>query len=184
MLRQQGIEHWIYANCPALIYDSTDYYMDNVTFQSDIQNMSMISDESYDYFICSHVLEHVQDDRKAMRELYRILKDDGIGVFLVPVCLDIDRIEEEWGLTEAENWRRFGQGDHCRNYAGWEMTERLEEAGFTVYPLGKRFFGADVFKECGLTDTSTLYVLTKQPVDLIDFTRTEKRKGIWSGKNR
>lgn len=177
----EGIEHWIYANCPALIYDSTDYYMENVTFQSDIQNMSMVSDESYDYFICSHVLEHVQDDRKAMKELYRILKDDGIGLFLVPVCLDIERIEEEWGLTEEENWRRFGQGDHCRNYAGAEMTERLEEAGFTVHPLGKSFFGEDVFRECGLTDTSTLYVLTKHPVDLIDFIlkRKEKRDVKW-----
>lgn len=44
-----------------------------------------------------------------MRELQRILKKDGFGLLLVPIALDMKEIDEEWGLSEAENWRRFGQ---------------------------------------------------------------------------
>lgn len=170
------IEHWIYANCPGIVYHSTDLYMNHVTFKSDIQNMSMIEDESYDYFVCSHVLEHVEDDKKAMRELHRILKKDGMGIFLMPVCLDIANIDEEWGLSEEENWKRFGQGDHCRSYARQELIERLEEAGFRVNPLGKNFFGEEVFQECGLTSTSTLYVLTRKEQQLEDLIEQRKKK--------
>lgn len=154
------IENWINREYPNSEYHSMDLYMDGVTFKADIQNMNMIQDNCYDLFICSHVLEHVQDDRKAMKELWRILKKDGIGIFLVPLRLDADKIDEEWGLSESENWRRFDQGDHCRRYAKEELVERLEEAGFTVHCLYKDYFG-DSFYQNGLTPTSCLYVLTK-----------------------
>lgn len=171
----RGLEHWIYANSPALTYHSADLYMKGVTFTADIQDMVQVKDESYDYIICSHVLEHVQDDRKAMRELKRMLKEDGFCLFLVPISLDREHVDEEWGLSEEENWRRFGQGDHCRLYAKQELVERLEECGFFVHALGKEYFGERVFEECGLTDTSVLYVLTKQDGDL-EKQIEEKRK--------
>jgi|GEM_PF-702324 len=173
-----SIEHWIHGNCPAITYHSTDLYMENVTFKSDIQNMNQIADGCYDYWICSHVLEHVRDDRKAMSELHRILKDDGIGIFLVPIVMGADTIEEEWGLSEAENWRRFGQGDHCRRYGRKALIERLEEAGFRVHALGKDYFGEELFNECGLIDTSTLYILTKNECNINELIRSkiEKRK--------
>lgn len=157
-----GLERWVYANCPSLTYHSADLYRKDVTYVLDIQDMYQIQDGSYDYIICSHVLEHVQDDRKAMRELYRIMKEDGFCLFLVPVGLDVEHTDEEWGLGEAENWKRFGQGDHCRRYAKQDLVARLKEAGFCVHQLGKEYFGEDVFAECALTDTSTLYVLTKK----------------------
>lgn len=160
------IEWWILCYCPQVQYESTDLFMNGVTFRSDIQNMAEVADRSYDLIICSHVLEHVQDDRKALSEMKRILKDDGGIVFLVPIDLSVDTIDEEWGCSEAENWRRFGQGDHCRKYNKAGLMERLEEQ-FYVHSLGKEYFGEEVFRQCGLTDTSTLYVLTKEAdVDL------------------
>ncbi len=77
--------------------------MDNVTFKSDIQNMSIVNDNTYDIVICSHVLEHVKDDQKAMSELERIINDTGKVVFLVPIDLKRTEIDEEWGLSESEN---------------------------------------------------------------------------------
>ena len=155
-----SISRWINLKCPHITYDTTDLYMDNVSFRSDIMAMHMVSDETYDVIICSHVLEHVQDDRKALSELKRILKPDGKIVFLVPIDLNASGIDEEWGLTEAENWRRFGQGDHCRKYDKKGLMQRLEEQ-FYVHSLGKEYFGEEFFVQCGLTDTSTLYILTK-----------------------
>ena len=154
------ISNWIEVLCPQIKYDTTDMYMENVTFQSDIMDMNVVSDGFYDVIVCSHVLEHVRDDRKALSEMKRILKPDGKIVFLVPVDLSAERIDEEWGLSEAENWRRFGQGDHCRRYNKAGLMQRLEEQ-FCVHALDKDYFGEEVFWQCGLTDTSTLYVLTK-----------------------
>lgn len=171
----EGVDYWIQNNCSSLIYHSTDLYERGVSFVSDIQNMVQIKAETYDYIICSHVLEHVEDDQKAMRELCRILKNDGICLFMVPVALDMDRIDEEWGLPEEENWRRFGQGDHCRRYAKQELVERLTEAGFIVHCLGKSYFGDYLFRENALIDTSILYVLTKQDCG-IDKIVSEKWK--------
>lgn len=155
-----AISRWLIKKCPHIQYDTTDLYMKQVTFQSDVMDMYMVPDETYDVVICSHVLEHVRDDRKALSELKRILKPEGKVIFLVPVDLSADCIDEEWGLSEAENWRRFGQGDHCRCYGKSGLVQRLEEQ-FYVHSLGKEYFGEEVFAQCSLTDTSTLYLLTK-----------------------
>lgn len=155
-----AISKWITKKCPQIDYETTDLFMDQVTFKSDIMDMAMVPDETYDVMVCSHVLEHVKDDIKALSEMKRVLKKDGKIIFLVPIDLNASEVDEEWGLSEAENWRRFGQGDHCRRYSKAGLMERLREQ-FHVYNLGKEYFGEDVFGQCGLTDTSTLYVLTR-----------------------
>lgn len=155
-----AISRWINTKCPHIQYDTTDLYMDQVTFHSDVMDMNTVPDATYDAIICSHVLEHVRDDRKALSELKRILKPDGKVIFLVPIDLNATCIDEEWGLSEAENWRRFGQGDHCRRYDKGGLIQRLEEQ-FCVHSLGKEYFGEELFARRSLTDTSTLYVLTK-----------------------
>lgn len=136
--------------------------MKEVDYKVDIQNMPGIEDEKYDLFICSHVLEHVEDDKKALNELYRILKKDGVGIILVPIDLEQDTIDEEWGLPEEENWRRFGQGDHVRKYSKKGFVERLEEAGFHVSQLGQKYFGKKAFKENALNKEAVLYLLDKR----------------------
>lgn len=171
-----AIEEWIISNCPNVDYESTDLYMENVTFRSDISDMSMIADDTYDFFICSHVMEHVQDDRKGMEELQRILKLDGIGIFLVPIALDLEEIDEEWGLSPEENWKRFGQDDHCRIYTRKGVIDRLEKAGFFVHPVGKEFFGEKLFSENAFTDTSTLYLLNKSHADLEELMKSQEEK--------
>lgn len=156
----KAISDWIELYCPHVEYRTTDLYMKRVTFQSDIQNMHMVEDHTYDVIICSHILEHVQDDEKAMAEMKRILKPDGKLVFLAPINLNQDLIDEEWGLSEAENIRRFGQGDHCRMYGKKGLLERLSKY-FYIHSLDIKYFGEELFRQCGLTDTSVLYVLTK-----------------------
>lgn len=162
------ISAWIEANCPHIVYETTDLYMEHVTFRSDIMDLNMVLDETYDVIICSHVLEHVRDDEKALRELKRILRPDGKIVFLVPINLNASRIDEEWGLSEAENWRRFGQGDYCRTYDKNGLIHRLQKQ-FYVHSLDKDYFGEEIFEQCALTDTSTLYILTKSEQVSLDL---------------
>ncbi len=155
-----SIHSYIKKECPQIFYRTTDLFMDGVDYKSDIQDLKEIPSGKFDVIICSHVLEHVQNDDAALQAMKRVLKDDGRIVFLVPVDLSIDKIDEEWGCSEAENWRRFGQGDHCRKYSRNGLIERLEKH-FCVHKLGKGYFGKEVFESCGLSETSTLYVLTK-----------------------
>ncbi|HKM35331.1 MAG TPA: glycosyltransferase [Lachnospiraceae bacterium] len=170
------VEKWLLENCPQVSYESTDLYMEDVTFTADIQDLNMVSDATYDIVICSHVLEHVRDDKKALSEMKRILKPEGMILFLVPVDLKTDIIEEEWGLSEEENWKRFGQGDHCRLYGKKALVERLAEH-FYVNELSKDYFGENIFHMGGFSETSTLYVLTKDidvKLDVADHTKVDE----------
>lgn len=157
-----AVQKFLFGQLGEITYSSADLFMEDVDYRADIQNMSLIEDETYDLFICSHVLEHVKDDRKALKELYRILKADGIGIILVPIDLKQDNIDEKWGLPAEENWRRFGQGDHVRKYSKKGFVERLEEAGFHVSQLGRGYFGKKAFEENSINKEAVLYLLDKR----------------------
>lgn len=146
-----------------LDYRSADLFMPNVDDVVDITDMKQYDGESFDIFICSHVLEHVSDDRKAMRELYRVLRRGGWGIAVVPINLGLKEIHEDASITsEADRWKYFGQGDHLRMYSKQSFVERLEEAGFTVQQLGIDYFGAETFTKFGIQSRSVLYVAHKK----------------------
>jgi SAM-dependent methyltransferase len=85
---------------------------------------------AFDAVICNHVLEHVPDDRTAMRELRRVLAPDGWAILLVP-DVESARTVEDPSVTDAgERLRRFGQEDHVRRYSR-DYLDRLLAAGFT-----------------------------------------------------
>jgi SAM-dependent methyltransferase len=87
-------------------------------------------DASFDAVFCSHVLEHVPDDRRAMRELRRVLRPSGFGVLQVPIS--VERTVEDPSISDpAERMRLFGHPDHVRRY-GHDYVDRLREAGFRV----------------------------------------------------
>ena len=148
---------------PRIEHRSADISMDGVDDRVDIMDMRSYPDGCADAFVCSHVLEHVADDRKAFRELYRILKPGGWGILLVPILVGADSIDEDAGpLSDAERWRRFGQNDHVRIYSRVGFLARAAEAGFSVDPLGVEHFGREAFRKCGIADVSVLYVAEKR----------------------
>ena len=88
-------------------------------------------DASFDLVVCNHVLEHVPDDRRAMREIARVLRPGGAAILLVP---DVEAAvtDEDPSITDPEERvRRFGQDDHVRRY-GWDYVDRLRHAGLRV----------------------------------------------------
>lgn len=91
-----------------------------------------MTDASFDLILCSHVLEHVADDRAAMREMRRVLRPGGVALLQTPVNHDQPATFELPALSDpAERERLFSQPDHVRVY-GPDIRERLDEAGFTV----------------------------------------------------
>ena len=87
-------------------------------------------DGAFDVVHCSHVLEHVPDDRKAIAEFFRTLRPGGWAILNVPVL--VPETDEDPTVTDpAERLRRFGQEDHVRVY-GPDYRDRLAGAGFRV----------------------------------------------------
>ena len=90
-------------------------------------------ENTFDVTFCNHVMEHVDDDLKAMGELHRVLKPGGWGIIQVPFFPPIpDETFEDASITDPkERERIFGQDDHVRLY-GKDYPNRLRKAGFTV----------------------------------------------------
>jgi SAM-dependent methyltransferase len=96
----------------------------------DIQRLPF-ADGSFDLVFCSHVLEHVPDDRLAMRELLRVLAPGGRALIMIPLR-NVPDTYEDFSITEPEErTKHFGQYDHVRWY-GRDVLTRLREAGFQV----------------------------------------------------
>ncbi|MHA7829514.1 MAG: class I SAM-dependent methyltransferase [Flagellimonas sp.] len=89
-------------------------------------------DNSFDFILCNHVLEHIPDDALAMSELYRVMKPNGAGIFQVPIDYDRDKTYEDFSITSKKGrLKAFGRRDHVRWY-GNDYKERLANAGFDV----------------------------------------------------
>ena len=99
--------------------------------KADIVNLPF-NDNSFDVIFCNHVLEHIQDDTKAMKELFRVMKKGGMGVFQVPQDLNRDVTFEDNSITDPkERAKIFGQYDHVRVY-GRDYFDKLRSIGFNV----------------------------------------------------
>jgi SAM-dependent methyltransferase len=110
-------------------YLTADLHNPNAMVKMDITDIQY-PNESFDVIYCSHVLEHVPDDRKAMSEFFRVLKPDGWAMLLVPIVGEATF--EDLTITDpAERAKLFGQEDHVRIY-GRDYKDRLIEAGFKV----------------------------------------------------
>ena len=107
-------------------------------------------DQLFDVIYCSHVLEHVSDDRKTMRELYRVMRPDGWAVLMVPVTAE-QTVEDPSITDPAERERLFGQADHFRRY-GPDFADRLKECGFAVTRTSPSdFLTPDEISRMGIT---------------------------------
>ena len=113
-------------------YITADLFDPHAMIKMDITDIKY-PEESFDVIYCSHVLEHVQDDRRAMRELYRILRRDGWAILLVPISAE-QTFEDPSIFEPKERLEAFGQENHVRRY-GRDYIDRLREAGFKVERL-------------------------------------------------
>ena len=146
-----------------LDYVSADLSSGSAMVCMDITDIQF-PDNSFDAILCSHVLEHVRDDGRAMRELRRILKPGGWALLQVPVDGSRERTFEDPRVTDpAERERLFGQWDHVRTY-GRDYPRRLADAGFDVQVVPYAAdLGPDVVRVCGLDADENVHVCRKQP---------------------
>ncbi len=114
-----------------LTYTTADLYSPIVDVKTDIRNM-VFKDEEFDFVICNHVLEHIDDEQKAMKEILRVLKPGGKAILQVPIDYSLEKTFEDPAITSKKDREKYyGQYDHVRQY-GKDYPERLRQAGFKV----------------------------------------------------
>lgn len=133
-------------------YITADLFADDVDVKMDITKIQYPAD-SFDYIYCSHVLEHVADDRLAMREFRRVLKPGGIAILLVPI--NAEKTFEDPTVTDPrERLRLFGQEDHVRRY-GPDYLQRLQLEGFRATKTSPaQFLTAAEIERMGITEAA------------------------------
>lgn len=144
-----------------LEYTSADLFSPIVDVKADIVDLPF-EDNSFDVIICNHVLEHIVDDRKAMSELYRVMKSGGWGIVQVPMKNSLEKTYEDFTITDPkERQKHFGQYDHVRWY-GMDYFDRLKSVGFEteINFYSQKFSEAEI-KRFGLNKNEILPVVRK-----------------------
>lgn len=142
----KSFSHWDYT--------TSDLHSPLADVKADICALPF-EDNSYDFILCNHVLEHIPNDLKAMEELYRVLKPGGTAILQVPLEEDRENTFEDDAITDQrERTRIFGQYDHVRVY-GQDYYNRLEEVGFKATAV-------DFIKEISATEVKRFALPTER----------------------
>lgn len=139
-------------------YVCGDLFAPGYSYPSHVQNMNVLNipyaANYFDLIICNHVLEHVPQDLKAMKELYRVLKPGGQTILQVPISKNSLKTFEDFTVINPEKRKVvFGQFDHVRIY-GQDYPSRLKQAGFRV----KKINLFPKFSRYGLNPDEKLYI--------------------------
>jgi SAM-dependent methyltransferase len=144
---------------------SADLLRDDVDIKLDITN-SHLPDEQFDLICCGHVLEHVDDDRAAIREIYRMLKPGGRALIMVPIIEEVT-YEDSNVTSPAERKAKFGQSDHVRAY-GRDFVDRVAEvAGENLSVVSPEdILERDSLLRMGINDLAgEIYMMQKTQAD-------------------
>lgn len=146
-----------FENQKNLDYISADIQSPLAKVKMDITNI-VYEDNLFDVILCNHVLEHILDDGKAMKELLRVLKPGGWAIMQVPIALNSQQTFEDPTIESPEERKRlFGQEDHVRWY-GLDYKDRLELAGFTVkVDSYVKELGNNAIEKYSLRETENIY---------------------------
>lgn len=121
-----------------------------------------LEDNRFDRVFCNHVLEHVDDAHKCMKELFRVMKPGGWGIFQVPQDFSLDKTYEDSSITSPEEREKhFWQKDHVRLF-GNDYPDWLRKAGFQVDEyIPSEHFTKEEIARYRLMEKEVLYIANK-----------------------
>lgn len=115
-------------------------------------------DETFDYIICNHVMEHIEDEAKAVSEIKRILKSNGLWFFSFPICTDMETYEDETITSREGRLKAYGQENHLRLY-GYDFVSRFEKHGIHCEIFSPQYiFDDESISNLGLIKDDTIII--------------------------
>lgn len=144
-----------------LDYTTADIVSPIADLHFDIMQIPL-HDNTYDWVICNHVLEHVENDIDAMKEILRILKPGGKAILQVPINYSYSETHEDKSITtDKQREEIYGQYDHVR-WHGLDYPKRLEKAGFVVDNFDiKDYLSDELIEKFRLDKQEILYIANK-----------------------
>ena len=138
-----------FENNTSITYHTADLNVQDVDYPNlDIQKM-VIPDCTYDFILCNHVLEHVKNDKIAIKEIERCLKPNGQVMITIP------------GDFRKLNTQSFNQelpNGHYRNY-GYDFINILERYFENVTSFDLHRF--DLNRCYGIQKNEFVFIATK-----------------------
>lgn len=149
------------AFSPIQVYDRLNIRpVKNINIIKDLTDTGLPA-ESYDLQIIWHVLEHISEDKKAISELYRLLKSGGKLLVSVPIYPEGNtKTFEDKTLPYAEYEKVHGHYDHCRS-CGLDYYKRFQEIGFEVQTLQIKDFDKERIDKYGLRKDHVVWCFKK-----------------------
>jgi len=144
-----------------LTYHTGDPESPIADYHFDIHSIPF-ENNTYDFVMCNHVLEHAEDESKATSEIYRVLKPGGWAILQVPINLAFDQTYEDASITDSkEREKHFGQYDHVR-WHGKDYGTRLGKSGLKVDELNfVDHFSTEEIERMRLPQNEILYIARK-----------------------
>jgi predicted SAM-dependent methyltransferase len=120
-------------------------------------------DNSFEVIFCNHLLEHVENDIKALQELYRVLKPGGWGIIQSPINYRRATTYEDPSIVDPEErTKHFGQHDHVREF-GADYAQRLAKGGFEVRVINyAETLPPSIIKRHALPENEIIYHVRKR----------------------
>lgn len=142
-------------------YICGDLFTEGYQYPDHVQNINVLDipfeSDYFDLVICNHVLEHIPDDEKAMKELNRVLKPNAQAILQVPISKNTAATFEDFSITDPHQRELvFGQFDHIRIY-GQDYPNRLNNCGFKVDRINLH----NKYKHVGINPDEDLFICTK-----------------------
>jgi len=154
--------HKLFSKMGNIKYTSIDLEYSYVTLKADLTQLPFQND-TFDCILCYHVLEHIEDDLKALSEMYRVLKKTGWAIIQSPFDKTLEHSFEQHDIrTPGDRKKLFGQDDHVRIY-GRDFIKRIESTGFIVNEVDYvNKFSFEEIKKFGLDKEEIINLCTKQ----------------------
>jgi SAM-dependent methyltransferase len=138
---------------------TADLMMPKVDYKVNVENMDCFKDNTFDFIIFSHVLEHVEHPDKALKEIYRILKPEGEAIIMAPIIPFLEKtLEDKTHKSTLDRLKNYGQEDHLRLFAKNDFKNLITVNNFKLKELDINFFGRLTYFKLGITPTAILYI--------------------------
>ena len=150
----------VFKSSDTIDYTTADLDSPLADIKMDIHSMPF-EDNSFDFVLCNHVLEHVENDIEALEEIKRVMKKGGLGIVQVPFYDPIPEktIEDKTVVSKNEREKLYGQSDHVRKY-GKDYKGRLESTGLRVKVIKpNKFLNKSEIREYSIIEDEELFII-------------------------